>query len=81
MFESQPTYIPWQLVFGGTIWKHPYADVVPCIRSDLFPHFGNQLSLQHLITISYTPRLSTWTEDGPVFLHTWHLSQSKRSEP
>ena len=49
-------------------------------------HHGSQWfetirEAKHLITISYTPRLSTWTEDGPVFLHTWHLSQSKRSEP
>ncbi|MEE2887491.1 MAG: single-stranded-DNA-specific exonuclease RecJ [Planctomycetota bacterium] len=31
---------------------------------------------QDPVTISYSPRLSTWTEDGPVYLHTWHLAAS-----
>ncbi len=34
---------------------------------------------QQLITLCYSPRLAQWAEDGPVYLHSWHLSPSPHS--
>jgi len=30
-----------------------------------------------LFSLCYSPRLSSWAEDGPVYLHTWHMTASR----
>lgn len=44
----------------------------------LFEDIRNQ---QGLVSLCYSPRLSSWTEDGPVYLHTWQIAPSNHGVP
>jgi len=41
-------------------------------------YFEDVRRQQEPVTLCYSPRLAQWAEEGPVYLHTWHLDSMTR---